>query len=143
MKQAVLLICVLAMTACTTPDVSTRLAQARTEFSAFSSGVEVIVAHLEPYDTDLISAQERLTIARQNLLDAEGQGNPVAYAEAVEGAHAAFQQAEANSPIINPLRFRQTHARLLARTQPGADASEFVKYLEELRALFDSVNEEA
>ena len=109
-------------------------------------GFEVIVAHLEPYDTDLISAQERLTSARQKLLDAEGQGNPVAYAEAVEGAraaHAAFQQAEANSPIINLLRFRQTHARLLARTQPGADASEFVGYLEELRALFDSVNEEA
>lgn len=108
--------------------------------------IEVIVAHLEPYDTDLVAAQESLLIARQKLLDAEGRGNPVAYAEAVEGAraaHAAFQQAEAKSPIINLLRFRQTHARLLARTRPGADASELVEYLEELRALFNSANKEA
>lgn len=108
--------------------------------------IEVIVAHLEPYDTDLIAAQERLTIARQKLLDAEGRGSPEAYAGAVEGAraaHATFRQAEAKSPIITLLRFRRTHARLLARTQPGADASEFVEYLEELRGLFDAVNEEA
>jgi hypothetical protein len=107
--------------------------------------LEVIVAHLEPYDTALILAQEGLTTARQRLLDAEGQGNPVAFAAAVEGAraaHAAFQQAEASSPITNLLQFRQTHTRLFARTWSGADATEFVEVLEELRVLFDAMNEE-
>lgn len=108
-------------------------------------GIPVIAAHLEPYDTDLILAQVSFTAARQTLLDAEGQSDPVRYAAAIRGArtaHAAFKQAEANSPIIKLFQFRQTHARLLALTQPGADTPEFVEYLEELRALYDAVKEE-
>lgn len=108
-------------------------------------GIPVIAAHLEPYDTDLILTQANFAAARQTLLDAEGQGDPVRYAAAVRGArtaHAAFKQAEAKSPIIKLLQFRQTHARLLALTQPGANTSEFVEYLEELRALYDAVKEE-
>jgi len=105
----------------------------------------IIVAHLSLYDSARVSAQAHFLTARQSMLDAESQGNPAALRSAVQEAReafAAFKAAEANSPVVQFLQFRQTHARLLAMTQPGADASEFVEYFEELRALYDNINED-
>lgn len=113
--------------------------------AVLEDNLEVILAHLEPYDTDLLEAQARLLTARQNLLNAEGKDDPVAYVEAIENArtaYATFLKAQENSPVINFLQFRKSHAQLLARTRPGANVAEFVKYLEELRGLLDAANEE-
>lgn len=107
--------------------------------------IPLVVAELDPFETERYAAQARFDTAQLAIVDVEGQGNPAAYAAAIteaRAAHAAFKQAEANSPVIKLLQFRQTHARLLAMTRPGADATEFVEYLEELRALYDAVNEE-
>lgn len=93
--------------------------------AVLEDNLEVILAHLEPYDTDLLGAQARLLTVRQNLLDAEGKDDPVAYVEVIENArtaYATFLKAQENSLVINFRQFRKSHAQFLARTRPGTDA---------------------
>lgn len=59
------------------------------------------------------------------LVDAEGKDDPVAYVEAIENArttYATFIKVQENSPVINFRQFRKSHAQLLARIRPDADA---------------------
>jgi len=112
---------------------------------AIEEAVPIVAAHLSFLDEDLLTAQTELLDAQEAVLLLEGAGDPAGYRLAVarlRTSHAAFLQAEADSPVVRLFLFRQAHARLLERATVGVTPTEFVTLLEDLRTLRDAAEEE-
>ncbi|EBA01969.1 hypothetical protein RB2150_08769 [Rhodobacterales bacterium HTCC2150] len=107
--------------------------------------VPLVASHLESFDKPLLAAQTELHDAQDDVNNALGTGNVKvsrAASDRLRKAVKAFKTAEAASPVIQLLLFKQAHLRLVEKATNGGSASDIIDLLEELKTLNTTINEE-